>query len=78
MVNPEGATMRICKGCGQPLKLENYRIADGCPCNSGRGINHGLVDRRTCTCPHCDPDYTGSTRYPPIDADPDRREKEGR
>ena len=46
---------------------ENRRIADGCACNSPRGINHGLVPKNTCTCLTCDPEQTGSTRYPPID-----------
>jgi len=51
-----------CCGCGKALVLENFRVADGCPCNSPRGVNHGLVPPRTCTCPACDP-QTGSTRY---------------
>ena len=33
------------------------------PCNSGRGVNHGLVPLKTCTCVECDPAQTGSTRY---------------
>ena len=61
-----------CTACGKPLRPENYRIADGCPCNSGRGVNHGLVARRTCTCTICDPDQTGSTRYP-VTESPDWR-----
>lgn len=52
-----------CRTCGKSLIPENFRIADGCPCNSGRGVNHGLVARDTCTCPVCDPAQTGSTRY---------------
>lgn len=51
-----------CRGCGQPLLPENVRIADGCPCNSERGVNHGLVAVSTCTCGDCDPEQTGSTR----------------
>ena len=55
-----------CRGRNQPLLPENFPgIADGCPCNSLRGINHGLVPRETCTCPECDPLQTGSTRKPP-------------
>ena len=34
-----------CKGCGQPLLLENLYVSDGCPCNSPRGIN---MRPRTC------------------------------
>ncbi len=54
-----------CRGCGKTLHAENVRAADGCPCNSARGINHGLVPKDTCTCVVCDPEQTGSTRYPP-------------
>jgi hypothetical protein len=53
-----------CRACGKPLFPENRRIADGCPCNSGRGINHGLVATNTCTCSACDPAQTGGTRQP--------------
>lgn len=52
-----------CRGCGQPLVSDNYRIADGCPCNTPRGINHGLVPKDVCTCPQCDPAGTGSSRW---------------
>lgn len=51
-----------CQGCGDPLLLANRRIADGCPCNSPRGVNHGLVAKNTCTCIICDPARTGGTR----------------
>lgn len=51
-----------CRGCGKPILPANRRIADGCPCNSVRGINHGLVAKNTCTCVECDPAQTGSTR----------------
>lgn len=51
-----------CRHCGGALLVENRRIADGCPCNSPRGINHGLVAKNTCTCLECDPAQTGSTR----------------
>lgn len=54
----------ICRSCSAQLSPENYRVADGCPCNSQRGINHGLVPENTCTCKVCDPAQTGSTRYP--------------
>jgi hypothetical protein len=54
-----------CNGCDAPLDLKkNLRIADGCPCNSPRGINHGRVPTLTCCCLTCDPAETGSTRYP--------------
>lgn len=56
-----------CRGCGRPLLPENRRIADGCPCNSARGINHGLVAKNTCTCATCDPAQTGASRCPPGD-----------
>lgn len=52
----------LCRGCKEPLVPENSRVADGCPCNSGRGINHGLVPSRVCTCDECDPEKTGSSR----------------
>lgn len=28
-----------CAGCGKPLLIENSWITDGCPCNSGLGVN---------------------------------------
>lgn len=28
-----------CKGCGQPLTVENAWITDGCPCNTELGVN---------------------------------------
>ena len=28
-----------CKGCDKPLTVENAWMTDGCPCNSGLGIN---------------------------------------
>lgn len=55
-----------CRACGTPLLPENIRVADGCPCNSARGVNHGLVPELTCTCVVCDPGQSGSTRYPPL------------
>jgi hypothetical protein len=55
-------TMNPCRGCGSLLVIENFVIADGCPCNSARGINHGLVPVLTCTCAECDPGQTGSVR----------------
>lgn len=54
-----------CRGCSRVLRPENYRTADGCTCNTPRGINHGLVPANTCTCKECDPAQTGSTRYAP-------------
>lgn len=52
-----------CRACGGMILPENREIADGCPCNSPRGVNHGLVPKNTCTCVSCDPAQTGSTRY---------------
>jgi hypothetical protein len=52
-----------CRGCQKPLlKANRATIADGCPCNSPRGVNHGLVPKNTCTCLVCDPAQTGSVR----------------
>jgi tRNA uridine 5-carbamoylmethylation protein Kti12 len=51
-----------CLGCGKPLLKVNRNVADGCPCNSSRGVNHGLVPDNTCTCLVCDPNQTGSIR----------------
>lgn len=48
-----------CRACGAVLVMDNYRMADGCPCNSGRGVNHGLVPILTCTCAECNPYQTG-------------------
>lgn len=57
-----------CRGCGKSLLAENFAgIADGCPCNSPRGVNHGLVPVNTCTCDECDPAQTGSTRCPSVE-----------
>lgn len=53
-----------CRACGDAILPENRRVADGCICNSPRGVNHGLVPKNTCTCTVCDPAQTGSTRYP--------------
>jgi hypothetical protein len=53
-----------CRGCGKPLTGDE-RIADGCPCNNPRGINHGIVPKHVCTCRECDPEQTGSVRKPP-------------
>lgn len=63
----KGGGARACRGCGRSLVTENYRIADGCSCNSARGVNHGLVSKNTCTCAECDPEQTGSTRYQPLE-----------
>lgn len=57
------AALHACRGCGKALILPaNQVIADGCPCNSPRGINHGFVPKDVCTCSECDPDKTGSSR----------------
>ena len=53
-----------CRACGQPLTGTD-RTADGCPCNSPRGVNHGIVPEYVCTCPICDPKGTGSVREKP-------------
>jgi hypothetical protein len=60
-------TTIVCRGCGATRLLDetSLSIADGCPCNSPRGVNHGLVPKNTCTCLECDPEQTGSTRHPP-------------
>ena len=50
-----------CRGCGKPL-VYNETIADACPCNAPRGINHGLVPAHVCACDECDPAQTGSAR----------------
>lgn len=51
-----------CRGCDAYLEPDNCTMADGCPCNSSRGINHGLVADDVCTCSECDPEQTGSSR----------------
>lgn len=28
-----------CKGCGNPLTIENAWMTDGCPCNTALGVN---------------------------------------
>lgn len=61
-----------CRGCGKTLDTNNY-MADGCPCNSPRGVNHGLVPVNVCTCEACDPEQTGSIRrssVPPREGTP--------
>lgn len=55
-----------CRACGKGLILD-HTVADGCPCNSPRGVNHGLVPASVCTCDVCDPAQTGSTRRPAFD-----------
>jgi hypothetical protein len=61
--NALATTSANCRGCAAPLSSFNFdKIADGCPCNSGRGVNHGLVPKNTCTCVECDPAQTGSVR----------------
>ena len=54
-----------CKACGLPLG--DYCVADGCSCNSPRGVNHGSVPTYVCTCSVCDPQQTGGVRErPPV------------
>lgn len=43
-----------CQGCGKPILKANLTMSDGCPCNSPRGVNHGLVPKSTCACDACD------------------------
>lgn len=52
----------VCRGCGTPLSGINVGVADMCPCNNPRGINHGIVPHDVCTCPVCDPGESGSSR----------------
>jgi hypothetical protein len=56
-----------CRGCGKKLSGDE-RVADGCPCNFPRGINHGLVPKHVCTCDECDHELTGSTRPKPAES----------
>lgn len=58
-------TEKFCNECKQPLLPRNFTIADGCPCNSFRGINHGIVEKDICTCDKCDPKKTGASRKRP-------------
>ncbi len=51
-----------CNHCHTPLSPDNVVYADGCRCNSPRGVNHGLVHPWVCTCTECDPEQTGSSR----------------
>jgi hypothetical protein len=53
-----------CRACGKPLTGTD-RVADGCECNSPRGVNHGIVPVYVCTCAVCDPEQTGSVRPSP-------------
>ena len=57
--------MKVCRGCGKKLEDSNRTLADGCPCNTPRGVNHGLVDPLVCTCGVCDPKETGASRWRP-------------
>lgn len=56
----EGAKV-VCRGCNKPLKQENAWMCDGCPCNSERGKNHGLVSSDVCTCDKCKPSFPDLT-----------------
>ena len=53
-----------CRGCSRYLRALFTVLPDGCPCNSARGMNHGLVDPLVCTCAECDPAQTGASRWP--------------
>lgn len=53
----------LCRGCGAALDEAHRCVADGCPCNAPRGVNHGLVPKNTCTCIECDPTHSGATRF---------------
>jgi len=55
--------MQTCMHCGNLIHPNNYWMADGCPCNSRRGMNHGIVPPDVCTCDVCDPEETGTSRY---------------
>lgn len=59
---PRPSDTPACRACGRSLLDSNAGLADGCPCNSGRGANHGLVSKETCTCKECDPAQSGSSR----------------
>jgi hypothetical protein len=53
---PEPASttkMVVCRGCGKELHFDGIPRADGCPCNSPRGINHGIVPPYLCACKLC-------------------------
>lgn len=52
-----------CRGCGEELDSANHVIADGCPCNSKGGLNHGLVPEYVCCCDKCFPDSNETHRY---------------
>lgn len=52
-----------CASCDRPLLVSNLSMADGCPCNSPRGVNHGRVPVAACTCVTCDPAQTGGSRF---------------
>jgi hypothetical protein len=71
-VNPPAHACRHCKKL-----LTDFRIADGCPCNSPRGINHGLVPKECCTCKECDPAQTGSSRIRDVKPAPETEVPEG-
>lgn len=65
-----------CRGCGLDLHPENEGwCADGCPCNSPRGVNHGLVPETTCTCEVCDPEKTGAVRQKKVEREETWRDR---
>lgn len=63
-----------CRGCGKPIRTD--RVADGCGCNSPRGVNHGIVPVYVCTCAECDASESGSARGRPMDVCVLRREED--
>jgi hypothetical protein len=42
-----------CKGCGEPLLIENLFCEDGCPCNTPRGINFSPKPCKICEIDCC-------------------------
>lgn len=62
-----GVNNEKCRGCDHWLEFNNLSIADGCPCNSPRGINHGIVPKEVCTCEVCDSESTGTSRFVVLD-----------
>ncbi len=42
-----------CHHCGAPLLLKNLYVDDGCPCNSGRGVNLAPRECRVCLTANC-------------------------
>lgn len=67
----------VCRGCGKQLNLDLHAwMWDCCPCNSPRGINHGLIPVTMCSCDECQaaskakgqkPVYEAMTYAPPAE-----------